>query len=240
VVAISRLVGDEDTSAGDQAARVVMPVVAAAEPTNFDALVRQPGMRAIAELCGKPLPTKRTAGDAFRKIADHEADIPVDALPAYWVDSLDDLMTRYHEICAYSCFRIHRVTGARSVDHFAAKSRHWKRIYEWSNYRLCCSRFNARKSVSTVLDPFRIKAGWFQLELVGFQVHPDRSLAKRQQARIQRTIDRLGLNNFRHDREKDAERYWSGDVSLRVLREDSPFVAEELRRQGRLNPGDRW
>jgi hypothetical protein len=34
--------------------------------------------------------------------------------------------------------------------------------------------------------------------------------------------------------------YWSGDVSLRVLKMESPFVAFELHRQGRLNPGDVW
>lgn len=219
----------------------MIPVAAADEPSDFDAQVRQPGLRAIAELCGKRSPFKRTAGPPFKKIADREVDIPVDELPPYWVHSLDDLMQRYDQICAYSCFRIHRVTGARSADHCAAKSRHWKRAYEWSNYRLCCSRLNARKSaVSTVLDPFLIKPGWFQLELVGFQVHPDRSLPKSRQAQIQRTIDRLGLNDFRHDREEDAELYWRKDVSLRVLKQESPFVAEELRRQGRLNPGDRW
>jgi hypothetical protein len=60
------------------------------------------------------------------------------------------------------------------------------------------------------------------------------------QAQIQRTIDRLGLNDatFRRDRTEDAELYWSRDVSLLVLKQESPFVAEELRRQGRLNPGD--
>jgi hypothetical protein len=219
----------------------VIPVAPAAEPAGFDKQVRQPGLRAIAELCGKSPPTKRAGGTPLQKVAAREAEIPADKLPPYWIHSLDDLMARYHEICAYSCFRIHRVTGARSADHFAAKSRHWKRVYEWSNYRLCCSRLNARKNaVSSIHDPFRIEAGWFQLELVGFQVHPDRSQPKALQAKLQRTIDRLGLNDFRRDREDHAERYWTRDVSLLVLREDSPFVAEELRRQGRLNPGDTW
>jgi len=219
----------------------VIPVALAPEPADFDRRVRRPGLRAIAELCGKTPLTKRTAGQPFKQIATREADIPSDKFPPYWVESLDELMSRYHEICAYSCFRIHRVTGARSADHFAAKSRHWRRAYEWSNYRLCCSRLNARKNdVSSVLDPFQIEAGWFQLELVGFQVHPDRSCPKTLQAKIQRTIDRLGLNDFRRDREEDAERYWSKDVSLIVLKQESPFVAAELRRQGRLNLGDTW
>lgn len=219
----------------------MIPIALAQEPADFDRRVRQPGLRAIAELCGKMPPIKRTTGRPFKPIATREADIPADKLPTYWVESLDDLMTRYHEICAYSCFRIHRVTGARSTDHFAAKSRHWRRAYEWSNYRLCCSRLNARKNdVSSVLDPFKIEAGWFQLELVGFQVYPDRSRPKTLQTKIQRTIDHLGLNDFRRDREEDAERYWSKDVSLVVLKQESPFVAAERRRQGRLNPGDTW
>jgi len=75
---------------------------------------------------------------------------------------------------------------------------------------------------------------------VGFQVHPDRSRPKILQAKIARTIDRLGLNgfDFRRDRTEDAEQYWSKDVSLAVLRQESPFVAAELKRQRRLNPGD--
>lgn len=218
----------------------MIPVALALEPRTFDARVRQPGLRAIAELCGKPPPTRRTAGRPFLPIARREQDIPADRLPPYWEACLDDLMEQYDAICAYSCFRIHRVTGARSADHFAAKSRAWRRVYEWSNYRLCSARLNARKQAHAVLDPFAIQPGWFQLELVAFQVHPDRRLAKSLQARIQRTIDRLGLDDFCEDRAEDAEQYWSRDVSLRVLRQDSPFVAYELMWQGRLNAGDTW
>jgi len=104
----------------------------------------------------------------------------------------------------------------------------------------CCSRLNARKHAVSVLDPFLIQPGWFQLELVAFQVHPDRTLPKPLQVRIQRTIDRLRLDDFRDDRAEDAEQYWSRDVSLRVLKLDSPFVAYELMQQGRLNTGDAW
>ncbi len=219
----------------------MIPVIVAEEPDTFDRVVRQRGLLAIAELSGRRPQTKRRAGRPFKQVAARARDIPSEAFPPYWTDCLDDLMTCYDQICAYSCFRIHRVTGARSADHFAAKSRDWKRVYEWLNYRLCCSRLNARKNAfSSVLDPFEIKPGWFQLELVGFQVHPDRKLPAKLQAQIQHTIDLLGLNDFRADRTKDAELYWSHDVSLKILRRESPFVAAELHRQGRLNPGDRW
>ena len=33
---------------------------------------------------------------------------------------------------------------------------------------------------------------------------------------------------------------WARELSLRVLRDDSPFVAHELHRQGRLDAGDVW
>lgn len=90
------------------------------------------------------------------------------------------------------------------------------------------------------MDPFQIQPGWFQLELLTFQVHPDPSLPQRIGRKIQRTIDRLRLDSLRHDRERDATLYWSREISLRVLKTESPFVAFELHRQGRLNPGDAW
>ncbi|MFM9960655.1 MAG: hypothetical protein ACKV2Q_05460 [Planctomycetaceae bacterium] len=131
------------------------------------------------------------------------------------------------------------MTGWRSVDHFAPKSRKWDQVYQWSNYRLACGPLNARKKdFGDVLDPFDITDGWFQLELVGFQVIPDPSLKQPTYGRVQDTIIRLGLNDFCRSRERDAENYWAKEVSLRVLTEESPFVAKELRRQTRLNAGD--
>jgi hypothetical protein len=195
----------------------VIHVPEALEPSTFDAKVRQPGLTFLKKRKGKQ------------------------ALKAYWRRALDDLMAAYHEICAYSCFRIHPVTGSLSADHFAAKSLDERKAYEWSNYRLCCSRLNSRKKAfDDVLDPFLIKTGWFQLELVGFQVLPDPTLPKATRQEVQDTIDRLGLNDFRRRRESDAEDYWRRGMPLDILRRESPFVAEELRRQGRLNPGDTW
>ncbi len=220
----------------------MIPVVQAKKPKTFDDNVRKPGLRAIAEMVGKPSPYPRTAGKPFKPIATREKDIPVENFPAYWTAALDDLMSAYGEICAYSCFRIHPVTGARSADHFAAKSRHWRAAYQWSNYRLCCSRLNSRKNdISTVLDPFKIRVGWFEMELLGFQIIPGSSITSADiEQQVQDTITTLGLNDFCRDREKDAERYWNNGYSLQVLREESPFVAYELWRQNRLKPGDIW
>jgi len=194
-------------------------------------------------MAGKEPPYERTAGRAFKQIAEREQDIPAERFPPYWTAVLDDLMEAYNEVCAYACFRIHPITGAQSADHFAPKSRNWRQVYRWTNYRLCCSRMNARKNnFDDVLDPFTIQDGWFQLELLGFQVIPNRELPAPMRKRIRATVERLGLNDndFRRLREQDADRYWMNEYSLPVLKAESPFVAYELYRQGRLNPGDDW
>ena len=214
-------------------------VTPAAEPASFQRNVRVPGLRAIAEMVGEKPP--RPAGRRFKKRASRREEIKPDEFPIYWTEALDDLMLAYSRTCAYSCFRIHPVTGARSVDHMAAKSRQWDTVYEWTNYRLACALLNARKKeFSDVLDPFTIIDGWFQLELVGFQVESANDLKNPIRIQVNQTIERLGLDDFifRRARKRDAENYWSGEVSLSVLTEESPFVAHELRRQGRLNAGD--
>ena len=132
-------------------------------------------------------------------------------------------MAAYNRTCAYSCFRIHPVTGARSVDHMAAKSRRWETVYEWTNYRLACALLNARKKeFSDVLDPFTIIDGWFQLELVGFQVEPANGLKNSIRAQVNQTIERLGLDDFifGRARKRDAETHSTNTSrsNSRVLR----------------------
>src|ERR1700722_1881380 len=100
-------------------------VVPAREPGTFDSKVRVPGLRAIAEMVGEKPP--RSGGKRFPTVAKRRKDIPAEKFPPYWTEALDDLMTAYNGICAYSCFRIHPVTGSRSVDHMVAKSRAWHR-----------------------------------------------------------------------------------------------------------------
>jgi hypothetical protein len=219
----------------------MIPVTPAPPPEGFEAAVREPGLRALAELVGEPPPKRRRAGRSFKKIADRREDIPPDKLTPYWTNALDDLLTAYQRICAYSCFRIHPVTGARSVDHMAPKSRAWDRVYEWSNYRLACVLLNARKRDFTdVLDPCEVQDGWFELDPVGFLVLVAKGLPATTTQRVDSTIIRLGLNDppFTDARERDWSNYIDGHVSFAVLLEESPFVAREFLRQGRLRPGD--
>ena len=193
----------------------------APEPDSFAAAVRQPGARLLAQ-----------------RAEEQRLGQPVTMLEPYWTRCLGDLMTVYRRICAYSCFHIHPVTGARSVDHFAAKSTDPALAYEWTNYRLVCARLNSRKGVfADVLDPFEIETGWFVLDFISFWVWPNRHL-RIDHAAVQATIDRLGLNKppLPSTRAEDFERYEQGG-SWAYLAEFSPFVAAEIERQGWRRPG---
>ncbi|MEZ6129512.1 MAG: hypothetical protein R3C59_12585 [Planctomycetaceae bacterium] len=217
----------------------MIPVAMAPEPAAFDKQIRKPGLLAIAEMVGeKP---GRSKGRPFSKVCDRREEIPSVKFPPYWTNCLDDLMRAYREVCSYSCFRIHPVTGARSADHCLPKSRRWDLAYEWSNYRLACSLMNSRKGIlEDVLDPFEIESETFVLELVFFTVRPNPILPRKIQRQADSTIETLRLNEsvLTRRRGHDAEQYWSGEVSLKVLLQESPFVAHELRRQGRLRPDD--
>lgn len=207
----------------------------AAEPLDFDAKVRQPGLRAIAELAGEPGLPKRK-GRPRQGVANSREQIPADKFPSYWTRALPELRTAYGHICSYVCVYIEPVTGAASVDHMLAKSLSWQETYEWRNYRLACSLMNSRKNdYRDVLDPFEIDDDWFHLELVGYQVIPRADLDPAIKSRVQATIKRLKLND--RDclvlREDYATDYFQGDISLGYLRRRAPFLAREIERQGR-------
>ena len=89
-------------------------------------------------------------------------------------------------------------------------------------------------------DPFTLKADVFQLNLVTFDIVPNTNLSPASKKRVEETTRKLGLDKFSNARAQDAEDYWRKDVSLNVLRRESPFVAYKLNRQARLNAGDVW
>ena len=207
-------------------------VTPADEPAMFDATVRQPGLRALAEMVGDPSLPKRP-GRKRTVLASHREDIPGKAFPPYWTEALPALLEAYGRVCAYMGFYIERVTGAASVDHMLPKSRHWSQVYEWCNYRLACSLMNSRKNdYQDVLNPFEIDDGWFRLKLFGYQVIPAADLPPALHTQVQATIDHLRLNDYEclRLREEYAQAYAQGEITLTHLRRRAPFLAREIAR----------
>lgn len=213
----------------------------AREPPSFHENVRLRGLDAIAELCGEAASRARP-GPRRARIADTREAIPADAYPPFWRDALDDMLAGYHRICAYSCLYIEHVTGGATVDHMLPRSTHWRHVYEWNNYRLACALMNSRKAdAADVLDPFEVEEGWFAMELDDCQVIPGAGLDRAVAARVEAAISRLRLNDedCSRARREYVDAYLDGDISLRRLTQRAPFIARELRRQGRLREGDR-
>lgn len=218
----------------------MIPVQPAPEPERFDEVVRKPGLSAIAELVGEPATLKRP-GFKRKTVCTQREDLKSNHFPPFWREVTDDLLTAYHRICAYACLYIEPVTGAATVDHFAPKSMSWDKVYEWDNYRLACSLMNSRKSVyEDVFDPFHdVDHGLFALDCVTLKAIPGPNAGSRQQA-VTQTIKRLGLDG--HDYAEALGDYYhpylEGDISLAHLEKRAPFLAQELRRQGKLLPKD--
>ncbi len=228
----------------------MIPVAPAAEPDSFEEAVRVPGRRALLELSGDPAaPPRRGRGRPHSPVAARIADIPSEKLPPHWTHCLPELRLAYRDTCAYLGMKIHKATGAATVDHFLPKHRHPKQAYEWSNYRLASKQVNTNKGLhEDVLDPFLIQDGWFVLNVGTFEVAPAAELDDAMRAKVQTTIDRLKLNEptFCLARAEYHDRYHglAGPVGNRPqeplplcwLEEECPFVAAELKRQARLRP----
>ena len=160
----------------------------APEPAGFDAAVRQPGLRAIAEMVGvQPLVPR--CGRRRQALWGRREDIPANKFPDYWTRTLDDLLREYQRLCAYMSCYIEKVTGMPSVDHMIPKSKAWDQVYEWKNYRLACLLMNARKNdLSTILDPCTIQNGWFELELADFQIKTRKAFGTKLRKRVEATL----------------------------------------------------
>jgi hypothetical protein len=216
-------------------------VTPAPEPPDFDTRVRRPGLDAIAELVGEQ-PSRTRRGPRRVRVAIRREDIPAKASPDFWCDVLDDLCEAYQYRCAYLGVRVHPGTGNRTIDHFVHKARAWDLVYEWSNYRLCAGLVNAKKGTSELpYDPFTLPDDLVALELVTLRVVPGPAAAGAAREVVETMLNEtLGLNErpFRKLREGYVNDYLTGGMPLWVLERDAPFVAYELRRQGRLLQAD--
>lgn len=200
-------------------------VAPAKEPQHFDKSVRKKGIEFLHK----------------NSIA---ANIPLSAgvrLEPFWRNCLDDLHMSYAGVCSYLCIHLEPGVGGVTTDHFIPKSIRPGLAYEWSNFRLACSRVNSKKgSRQNILDPFLISDGWFQLEFLTGTVFSDPLLNNAMISKITRTIEILGLNlpYAMKRRSKDfsmlIENQFSEDF-FSFLKNRSPFVYKEAVRQNLLS-----
>ena len=202
----------------------MIPVQRKPPPAGFKIKVYDPGQKWLNDhgypLHG-PIPKDKNGKDEF------------DLFP-YWRACLDDLHRRYRGVCAYVSIYIHRVTGARSADHFIAKSTRIEHAYRWRNLRLASAKINGRKGVfADILDPFQIQPETFFLDLVTGEIYPNPGRPRDLQDKARITIDRLGLDDAacRAARAEYFDDYCKRDISDRHLRRMCPFVWYEVHRQ---------
>jgi len=191
------------------------------EPTHFDAEVRQKGRRFLEK---KKIPTRGVLPEGTK-------------LEPFWKACMSDLHNSYAGICAYLAVYIELALGGASVDHFVAKSKRVELAYEWSNYRLACSRMNTlKREYEDVLDPCEIRDGMFRLEPVSGRIHPADHLDGDEEKKVQQTIKRLKLDDpwCRKMRLRYIQQYIDKEISVDFLRRNAPFVHMELRRQNLL------
>lgn len=185
------------------------------EPAKFNESVRGPGQEFIRQ---HPRPTDKQWSKNN-----------------YWKHVAKELHSAYEGICAYSCHWISYDTGWRTVEHFLPKSQYPEFAYDWNNYRLVCGVLNSRKGTRRILDPFLVENGWFIIRFPSLLVVPAPELDTNLQAKVKETCGILGLNDedtCMKTRSKYVEDYCRGRINFDHLRQEAPFLATELERQG--------
>ncbi len=206
--------------------------------------VNAKGLEALAEMVGEVAAEKRRgrrrkaeSGYARRE------DIPAKEFPPLWRAVLPNLLELYERRSAYLAVYLEHGKCTPTVDHFVSISTDWTRAYDWSNYRLAAHALNTRKGVKAVLDPFELDADTFALEWVNLQVVRGVAASTADAGAVSSTMDLLNHPEFCKLRATYVEDYelgpGNGGVDLAYLERRAPFVAGELRRQGRLLRGDR-
>jgi hypothetical protein len=159
----------------------------------------------------------------------------------YWYRIHDYLYNEHNGICLYCASWTPRRQQSNafdhtSIDHFIPKTSNAQLAYEWSNFRLCRSRLNNYKSdFQDVLDPCLVSNYWFYLDFTSFLIKSSPHVADISLKQdIIGTINRLRLNtdnDYVNERIQAIREYSSNNLSLNILKEKFPFIADQMRIQ---------
>ena len=182
-----------------------------AEPSDFDAKVRRPGLSYLQGLA---------AGEK-----------PSWVRHSYWRKAKADMINAYKGICAYACCEITPSSSAE-IDHFHPKSRYQNEAYEWQNLRLCSSNINKKKRDHDVLDPFDVRDRTFGIVLATGSMVKLNKYDSAYEALCDKTIKVLGLNEHEYIKTRNdiLDDYLRGEISISKLQKCNPFVYSEVQR----------
>lgn len=179
------------------------------KPTDFYSKVEQPGQDFLSKM---PRPRGKQWNNR-----------------EYWRRAIADMMAAYKSICAYSSLWIkpHQPT----IDHYVSRDENPSYAYEWGNFRLAMGRINtSKRNHKDVLDPFKVGEDWFVLDFTTFGIKPNPNLGKSEKEAVNKTIERLKLDNNDY---REAREAWFDAFKNNIskLEEKAPFIAFEMKRQ---------
>ena len=152
----------------------------------------------------------------------------------YWSEFKPELADGFFDLCAYTVM----YTPTGTVDHFMSCSNHPHLIYEWSNYRYAAGWINSSKRTKddTVLDPFEVMAGWFEILLPSLQLVVTSDVPPAMHEKALFTLERLHLRDDERvirQRREWYQMYQEGELTLAGLSRKAPLIAAAIRKQQR-------
>lgn len=168
----------------------------------------------------------RTPGTAWLT-AHPEAKRPRD----YWTPFKGALASGFRHLCAYSA--MYEPVG--TVDHFVSWHEDRSKAYEWENYSAAWANASKQKApAATLLDPFEIEDGWFEILLPSLQLRVSETLPEEFRERAEHTLTRLHLRDderVMRQRQEWQRMYESGELTLEGLAKKAPLIAKAIERQ---------
>lgn len=187
----------------------MIPVRRVPKPRGFDAAVKSPGAKWLKDNPGAKRPK------------------------ALWSKYSGDLAEGFSNLCGYAAML--DPTGG-TVDHYLSFKNRPDLAYEWSNYRFASGTMNStkRNADDTVLDPFEIGEGWFEILLPSLQMRITDAVPPSLRQKAEFTLQRLKLRDGEavlRWRQSWYDMYRKGKLTLDGLEEVAPLIAAAVRAQ---------
>lgn len=181
----------------------MIPVPSVPKPLDFDANVKVPGQAWLVANPGAKRPKP------------------------LWDTYTPQLADGFSRLCGYAAML--DPTGG-TVDHYLSYKNHSHLAYEWDNYRFASGTLNSSKKNAddTVLDPYKVGAGWFEILLPSLQMKVTNAVPAADRAKAEFTLKRLKLRDGERIirwRQSWYEMYKNGSLSLDGLRSVAPLIA---------------